>query len=594
MTTTSTRSPRRRTVFALAVIIAVMLAFVMRLVDIQIVNAKEHVQDSLALGIGAQSTLYGTRGSIVDANGNVLAGSVMQYDAQLDPSNVASIQRTDASGTTTDVTWPELAAQIGAITGQSADDVQKIVSDALAANPDSKYAALAKALSTEQYRALDALGIPFLYFTSHPARTYPDGAVAGNLVGFVGSDNQPLEGLESSENSCLAATDGSVVYQRGKDGNIIPGTEQERAAVDGGTVQLTIDRDLQYYMQQLIAQGVHDMGANFGTVTVVEVKTGKIRAAAEYPTVDPNNVDATGPDDRSSRIFRSTFEPGSTFKALTASTLIDAGGQSLSSTAEVPSRITFPNGATVNDALSHPLYDYTLAGVLIDSSNVGASVFSERVSPQTRYDYLQKFGIGSGSSVGFPGEASGTVHPVSDWDNQMIYDTSYGQGLTTTIPELLDAYDGVINDGVRVPLSLVESCTAPDGTVTTPDAPAPTRVISSDTSAQMRQILENVALQGSVADDVVVPGYRIGVKTGTGQKSDGNGGYKSGVYYTTLIGFAPADDPQYLIAVTLDEPTAVRSSAANAPTFQKAMTQVLKTYRVMPSTSQPVVLPRTG
>ena len=149
MTTRSTRSPRRRTVVALAVVLAVLVVFVVRLVDIQVVNAREHVDDSLAMGIGASTTLYGTRGSIVDTNGQTLAGSILQYDAELDPSNVGPVPRTDSAGNEVEVDWPTVAAEIGAITGQSAEDVQKIVSDALASNPNSQYAELTKGLSTE-------------------------------------------------------------------------------------------------------------------------------------------------------------------------------------------------------------------------------------------------------------------------------------------------------------------------------------------------------------------------------------------------------------------------------------------------------------
>jgi cell division protein FtsI (penicillin-binding protein 3) len=162
------------------------------------------------------------------------------------------------------------------------------------------------------------------------------------------------------------------------------------------------------------------------------------------------------------------------------------------------------------------------------------------------------------------------------------------------MPELVEAYDAIANGGVRVPLSLVESCTKADGTVVKPAQPAPTRVMKASTSAQMRTVLENVAMQALYAKAIQIPGYRIATKTGTGEKSNGHGGYKAGAYYTTMIGFAPADKPQYLLIVTLDEPSKVKSSAANATAFQKAMTQVLKTYRVMPSTTAPEVLPKFG
>lgn len=593
MTAHSTRSPRRRTVVALGVVLIVIIAFVVRLVDIQVVNAREHVDDSLSLGIGAATTLYGTRGAIVDRNGQALAGSVLRYDAELDPANVGPFLRVDADGEETSVEWPTAAAQIAAITGQAPADVERIVPDALAADPGARYAPLATALSTEQYRALADLQLPYLHMTAHPARTYPDGAVAGNLVGFVGSDGAPLEGLEAAANTCLEAKPGSRTYERGKDGVVIPGTERETPAVDGGTLQLTIDRDLQWYLQQLIAEQAQNQGALHGQIMVVEVGTGKIRAAAEYPTVDPNNVAASAPEDRSSRIFRSTFEPGSTFKGLTAAAVVDAGAATPTSTVVAPGREVFGNGARVSDSVGHGPIPYTLNGVLVNSSNVGISKFAEMISPQTRYDYLQRFGIGSPTAVGFPGEESGTLRPPEEWDNQTFYNTAFGQGVAITLAQLVGAYQAIANDGVRVPLSLVESCTRADGTVETAAPPPADRVISAESAIQVQTMLENVLVQGGLASDVGIAGYRLAGKTGTGEVAE-NGSYKSGVYFTTLIGFAPADDPQYVVAVTLDQPTAVRSSAANAPGFQKAMTQVLKAFRVMPSDSAPALLPLTG
>jgi len=581
-------------VIALAVVLAVLAGFIVRLVDIQIVNADDHIADSMQVALGASRTLYGTRGEIVDETGQTLAGSILLYDGVLDPKNVGPLTRQDEDGKRVSVPWKDVAAEIAAITGQTPEDVQKIVSDALAENKDSQFAYLKRGLTTEQYRALVDIGAPFLTFDQHPARTYPDGAVGGNLVGFMSIDGDPLAGIEQSQNDCLLAKDGSLSFEKGKDGVVIPGTEVQQPAVNGGTLQLTINRDLQWYLQQLIGEQVQDMGAKRGTITVVEVKTGKIRAAAEFPSVDPNDVSASEVENRYSHIFADTFEPGSTFKGLTGSIVLDAGGQDLTSTVVASSTETFPNGARVRDAFQHEAYQYTLAGVLIDSSNAGISKFSERVSPQTRFDYLQKFGIGTGSAVGFEGESKGLLYPVSQWDNQQLYNTSFGQGVTTTVPELMGAYDAIANGGVRMPLSLVESCTKADGTVITPDLPEPTQVISGQTSAEMREILENVAMQASYAKQVEVPGYRIATKTGTGEKSDGSGGYKAGVYFTTMIGFAPAEDPQYLVAVTLDEPTTVTSSSANAPAFQKAMTQVLKTYRVMPATTAPTLLPKFG
>ncbi|GAA1468083.1 peptidoglycan D,D-transpeptidase FtsI family protein [Microbacterium thalassium] len=595
----SARSPRRRTVVALAVVLAVLAGFIVRLVDIQVVNADDHIADSVANALGSSRTLYGTRGSIVDEEGETLAGSILLYDGVLDPLNISGYEedggflRDDGGDEPVRVSWEQASAEMAEITGQDPADIRQAVADALADDPESQFAYLERRLTTEQYRDLVAIGAPYLTFDQHPSRTYPDGAVGGNLVGFMGSEGA-LAGLELTEDACLSATDGTVSYQRGKDGVVIPGTEVTQPAEDGGTLQLTINRDLQWYMQQLIAEQTQAMRADSGAIMVVEVATGKIRAAAEYPTVDPNDVTASEPEDRASRIFTNWFEPGSTFKPLTAATLIDAAGQKPTSTVTVSSTETFANGARVRDAFSHPAYEYTLTGVLIDSSNAGIAKFSERASAQTRYEYLKEFGIGDGSAVGFLGEQSGLIYPADQWDAQTTYNTAFGQGLTTTMPELAGAYTAIANDGVRVPLSLVESCTSADGTVTTPELPEPTRVISEKTSKQVRAMLENVFLQANYADAVEIPGYRVAGKTGTGEKSNGNGGYKVGAYYTTMLGFAPADDPEYLVIVTLDEPTKVKSSAANATAFQRAMTQVLKTYRVMPATTAPEELPKFG
>lgn len=596
MTTVTSRSPRRRTVVALAVVLIVLVAFVVRLVDIQVVNAREHVDDSLAMGLESSRTLYGSRGAIVDANGTPLAASINRYDVQIDPMlAVDGIETYDGDEKIT-TAWPELAGRIAAVLGMSTGDVQKIVADALTDNPDSRYAVIAKAVSTEQYRALADLGLPFLSFPPQAGRVYPDGAVGGNLLGFVGSDGQALAGLEAADDSCLASTNGKVVFQKSPSGVVLPGTEVvTQPAADGGTLQLTIDRDLQWYLGQLIAEQVQNTGSLRGTITVVEAKTGKIRALAEYPTVDPNDPMASPNDDRYSAAFKDTNEPGSTMKGITAAIGLDSGSFTADTTVTASSYENFADGARVSDSFAHPENRYTLTGVLIDSSNVGISKFGDMIPLDTRISYLEKFGLTQPTAVGFPGESSGILRDPSTWDKQTFYNTTFGQGLAVTVPQLAGAYQTIANGGVRMPLTLVEGCTAADGTVTdVPDAQGE-RVVSEDAARTVSRMLENVATQGTLADQVAIPGYRVAIKTGTGEKTDpATGAYKSDAYFTTMIGFAPADDPQYVVEVNLDEPRTVKSSAATAPAFQKALTQVLKTYRVIPSGTTTPELPKFG
>ncbi|MEH3088575.1 MAG: penicillin-binding protein 2 [Microbacterium arborescens] len=596
MTTRASRSPRRRTVVALLVVLIVLVAFIMRLVDIQVVNADEHESDARNLAMEVGDDLPGTRGDIVDTNGATLATTTSVYDAKIDPMLAAQgIKRKNDAGESVSVGWPQLAAEIAAVTGQDAAEVESIVTTAVAADPGSRFAYLERGISTEQFRALADLHLPFVGFDPNPHRTYPDGAVAGNVIGFVGADETPLEGMESLQNSCLQSEDGKIRYMRSLDGVVIPGTEvEDPAPVDGGTLRLTIDRDLQWYMQQLIAEQTQNLGAESGSILVVEVATGKIRAAAEYPSVDLNDISSSDPSDRGSRLFRDSYEPGSTFKPVTAATAIEAGGLTPLSTAWSPDRMEFPNGAVVNDSEHHEAQNLTLTGGLVTSSNVALSQFGSQVDPATRLEYLKKFGVGEGTALNWSGEPKGTYIPTDQWDSQTYYTTTFGQAFTVTAPQVASVYQTIANGGVREPLSLVESCTAADGTVTEPELPAPVRVIQQSTASQVSEMLENVFAQGTLAEDVAIPGYRMAGKTGTAQKVDpATGAYKDNLYYTSLVGYAPADDPKYVVLTAFDEPKTLRLSAANRPAFQKAMTQVLKHYRIMPSDSQTPLLPVT-
>lgn len=582
MTTRATRGPRRRTVVALAVILVVLGAFVVRLVDIQVVSATEHVDDSLRVGqLGSTHTLYGNRGSIVDASGITLASSVTVYDAQLDPKVLTELEENEKKPPK--LRWNEAADKIANITGQDADELRAGVAANLENDPESQYYELKKGLSTEKYLELRELGLVYLHMIARETRVYPNGAVAGNVVGYVDTAGQGQAGVEQMQAQCLAPTNGERSYLRGTDGVTIPGSERTVEATDGGTVQLTINSDLQWYLQQMMTEEAQTQGAKAATAVVVEVKTGKIRAAAEWPALDPNDLNASSPDDWGTRVFTRAFEPGSTFKAVTAATLIEEGAVDENTSVSAASKETFPNGAVINDAFVHGANQYTLAGALIDSSNVALSKFGTMVDPQTRYDYLQKFGVGE-KTIDFPREGSGGLHPVSEWDSQSLYTTTFGQYYTVTAPQVASVYQTIANGGEKIDLSLIESCTLPDGTVVKPEAPRHEQIVSEDTADQVARMIENVAVQGSLAERIEIPGYRVGIKTGTAQVPDGHGGYKSGIYFTSMVGFAPADDPEYVVIVTLDEPTRITSSAATAAGFQKAMTQVLKTYRVSPST----------
>jgi cell division protein FtsI (penicillin-binding protein 3) len=595
------RHPMRRILLSAVVLLALVGVFIVRLVDIQVVRAAELSEQANDVR-SRPMTVFGTRGEIVDANGKVLADSVMRYDIVLSPKQAANavVEREvpdpehEGQTTETEVPLAQLATELGAVVGLTGDQVQGIITSELAEDPEADYAYVAKLVDTETYEAVKALEIPWVYADDHPSRRYPNGAVAGNLIGWVDEDGNAAAGLELGEDECLASENGEVTSLRSlKDWVEIPGTEVvHKQAHDGGTLQLTIDSDLQWAVQRIAEAQVQATGAQWATVTVMEAKTGRLLAVADVPTVDPNDPASTPEGDRGSRSFTAPFEPGSTFKALTAASVIDHGKADPLSQIIAPYRYLPPNGANVNDSGYHEDERLTLTGVLVESSNTGMSQFGERISDQERYDDMLRFGLGAQSEVGFPAEAPGDLHGVPDeWDNQTKYATMFGQGLTTTAVQIASVYQTLANGGVRMPVTLVDGCRDEDGKVTRTPSEG-TRVVSEQAADQTSQMLERVYQDGWLADKWNIPGYRVAAKTGTAQVPDGQGGYQAG-YLVSVSGFAPADDPEFVVSVSIMNPVKMNSSAASAPVFQEVMSQVLKKYRTVPSGAPAPELPAT-
>ncbi|WP_350346866.1 penicillin-binding protein 2 [Agromyces sp. G08B096] len=599
----TSQHPVRRAVAAGVLLVVFIGVFLVRLVDIQVVRAAEY--NAAAEDVRSRSvTVFGSRGDIVDANGVVLADSVMRYDIAVSPKQARSAPferevpdpEDPSSSETVDVPVEQAAAELGEALGMSAEQVLKIIDDALAENPDSDFAYVAKLVDTSTYERVNELDIPWAVPYEHPSRRYPNGAVAGNLIGFMGDDGEPLAGLELSADECLASEDGEVSQLRSlRDWVTIPGSERVvKQAHDGGTLQLTIDADLQYAVQRIAAARVEELDAEWAIVTVMEAKTGRLLAVADVPTVDPNDPTAAAEADRGSRAFTAPYEPGSTFKALTAASVIDAGQGDPTSQITAPYRIT-PDGADINDSYVHGDLPLTLTGVMIESSNTGMSLFGERVSDEQRFQDMVDFGLGTQTEVGFPAEEPGDLHGGPEgWaaDSQTRYATMFGQGLTTTAIQIASVYQTIANNGVRMPVTLVDGCRNEDGTVTGRPSTEGRQVVSEQAADQVSQMLERVYTDGWLHDQWEIPGYRIAAKTGTAQFPDGHGGYRK-EYLVSVSGFAPADDPQFVVSVSIMNPVKMNSSAASAPVFRDVMSQVLKTYRTAPSGAPAPELPAT-
>jgi cell division protein FtsI (penicillin-binding protein 3) len=577
-------SHKRRRIFTAAIAL-IALFFVFRLFTYQVLDAAA-INKVSKENRSVTRTIKALRGDIIDANGNVLAHSVYTYDINAAPKNVGPVNAV-RNGQEVTLSVDQQAAEVARILNLTKEEVLAKISG------NGVYSNIAKGVSAAQYRALQNLDLPWLYYDPILSRTYAEGATTGGVVGFVGVDGLPLAGIERQMNSCLAGVDGQETFQRGAvDGIRIPSSAVvSQKAENGSTVQLTINKDLQYLAQNQLYSEVRRYRADWATAIVIEVKTGKILVAAEAPSVDSNDFGVATDDSRKSRIFETSFEPGSTMKTITAATLIDTGRGNPETKTVAPYSMRIP-GTVVQDSHHHPTQHLTLTGVLKDSSNTGIINIGQVIPKQTRYDYMRKFGFGSKTTVNFPGEASGLLRPASEWDGTTDKVSMFGQGVSVTPIQMAMAYQAIANKGVRLQPTLVAGCRDAHGNLTPVPVGAPTRVISESTASQTLAMLEKVVEFGGIGRTAGLSEWRVAGKSGTAQIQADNGHGYGYLHAVSFIGMAPVEDPKYVVAVTFFKTRTISTSLGATPSFRYIMKKALLMGGVAPSTtkSKPIAL----
>lgn len=569
---------RRLSLLSLGVFLVAGMFF-FRIVDIQVVRAAELSEESESIRAVTQS-VWAERGSIVDRHGDVLAHNVDRYDVTISPQHVADFRR---DGET--ITVSQALVEVSVITGAVYEELLAIAYE----DPDSQFAYLVKDVDTEQYRGIRALEIPWVYFERTPDRFYPFGAVAGSLTGMMGRDG-PLEGLENRWDECLSPQHGQVRYQRGLDGVRIPGTSETLApALDGGTLQLTIDSDLQWFVLQEIAKAAQNLGASAATGMVVEVSTGEILAVADWPTFDPNDFANTPQEHIRAAAFTSAFEPGSTMKSMMVAALLDLGLTYPEERLVAPGRYELVDGYSIRNASNVGTQNLTTTGILSLSSNTGTAELSVRMTPRQIHDYYTRFGFGEPTAVDFLGEQGGVVPNPRTVDAVTRVTQSFGQGMSATTAQVAGAYQALANDGLRLPLTLVSGCETADGEILTPPTHEPVQVVSQDAARTTVSMLETVPVSGTLANRVDIPGYLVAAKTGTAEVAEA-GSYGNN-RVISIAGMIPADNPQYVVVVSIVKPQTVRFSYAAAPAFEAIASHVVKHYRVPLSDRAPALFP---
>jgi len=555
-------------------IIFVLSLFAARLVQLQGFEADRY--RTLALQQRDRTILLpAVRGTITGANGEVLAMTVTTYLVYADPPEMPTAEQ------------PQVATKLAAYLNIPAYQILDLIQD-----PTSpQYVVLAKGVSAQVGEEIKALDLPGIALTTSYARSYPDGDVTANIVGFTGTNAQGTlvgaAGIEQEYNSLLGGRTGSEQVQIGTNGQQIPlAASNDQPVVNGRDLRLTIVPALQYDAEQACAAEVAKSDASNCTVVIIQPKTGYVLAMAQWPTYDPSTI--TDVSQATDVAVQDEFQPGSTAKVITAAAAFERGGQTPMSAYNIPYQID-EGGQLIRDAEWSPGERYTIAGIIAHSSNVGISQVAAHITPQVEYDYLRAFGLGQPSGLGLPGETAGDLPPVSQWWPDTRYTLAFGQGVATTAVQMAEVYATIANNGVRVQPTLVEGTTDSAGTYT-PAPPSPSRrVVQAKTAQELRQILEQVPGVNAEGGQPwgIIPGYAIAAKTGTSQES--NGTCALCVYGSSYIGMAPGDNPQLVIAVNVQNPRrgGYFGIEVAGPVFYQVMKEALATLQIPPDGATP-------
>ena len=557
-------------------VLAVLTLFAGRLVYVQGINGEAVAQEALQQRLGRDSTLA-VRGQITDAKGDVLARSVERYTLAV---NQVELAEWSVRGSEPRVGGPSgAAAKLAPLLEMNPAELGALLTG------ESTWKVVKKGLLPEQMRAIKKLSIGGVQFERVLSRVYPNGSVAGNLLGWVNAEGVGAQGLESVLDEQLTGSPGTFVWERGAGGQAIPGGYEESTdAVEGDTVQLTIHSDLQWKAEEAINAQVAATGADGGAVIVMDVVTGEILALADSGSVDPN---APSGDLNGSRAISDVFEPGSTAKVITMAAALENGVVNPLTQFDVPYQYTTENNQTFKDSHEHSGQRLTTTGVLAQSSNTGTVMIGEKLPLAVRHDYLSRFGFGAKTGIELSQESRGILHPWEEWDGRTKHAVLFGQGVSVTALQATQVFATIANDGVRVQPHLVKGWTSADGQYTAAAPAAPTQVVSKETADTVLSMLESVVDDGT-GGGAAVPGYRVAGKTGTAQSFNPKG------ISASFIGVAPADEPRIAVSVVLHNPrTSEWGGTVAAPVFSAVTRDALLELGVPPSGTEPTLYPTT-
>lgn len=590
-------------------LIAALVAAGLKLIQVQGFEA-EALADKAERQRTTKIDLPAMRGSILDRNGVQLAFSVESRALAFQPKAArAAIDKANKKledGKKLDFD-KETAAMAKGIASKTGADEGELL-EKLRRNTNFVYLtdhvepAAARELQDE---------FPMLISEYRAEREYPGKSTAANIIGVANwrmddpdtkkHDLHGLAGLESSKDNELAGKPGHQVAatEGGNDSVVLPGTERDvQPAVDGSDFVLTIDADLQYFLQQALSDYVAKAQARGGSAVIMDAKTGEVYALANDKTFDPSKP-GWDPALMRNPAVSDPYEPGSVNKIVTALCAIDYNITSPLDVHQVPDQIRIAD-RTIGDAWSHPTQPFTTTGIFAKSSNVGTLMLAKECGEDRYWNLLQKLGIGKRTGSGLSGESAGELLPRGQWSGSTFGNLPIGQGLSMTVLQMAGMYQAVANDGVRVPPRIIAARVTPDGKRIPEPKAKPVRVVDAKTARTVRDMFRAVTQHGGGLNNgtgapAALPGYQISGKTGTAQQlKDDHTGYSQENYWITFAGILPADSPRFVVGIVIDRPHyygGPPEGKSSAPLFHDIASHLAQKYNIPLSKEQTPVVP---
>ena len=548
-------------------LVAIVLAFVaigVRLAFLQVGDQRSLT----ALGMQQRVRtldLPAERGEILDRNRVPLALTEEATDIYANPA---------------DVTDPITeAGQLAPLLGLKTRDVEQ------ALRSDGTFVYIERQVANDVAGKIETMSLPGIGFLPVPKRYYPAGALAPQLLGFVGVDDVGLAGLEKQYDRALAGTPGTQTTELSPAGYSIPsGVDATVDPLPGVNLVTTIDRQMQFQVQTYLKDAVERNGAKGGTVVVMDPLSGDVYAMASYPWFNPNEFGSADPELWRNRALTDAFEPGSVNKIITAAAAIESGAVGLDERFRVPYRMKV-GPFTIEDSHVHPVETMTIGDIIAESSNIGAAMVAEEVGSSRLASYMERFGYGETTGTGFPGETAGVMPDA--WDDVIRATVSYGQGVAVTPMQMAEVYATIANGGNWIAPRLVRGTVDSDGRFRAAPSAKTHEVVTPTTADLLTRMLAYVVQDGT-GYEAAIPGYQVAGKTGTSRKLNIYGNYEER-YMASFVGFLPAGRPSLVIAVSIDEPDTVYGGIAAAPLFKRIAQYAIQRLGI-PS-APPVALP---